>query len=121
MSPLRTIPINLVSSVVCQLFGSGLTVVVDMVNNNTDPEAMKTLSLQKSLRNEWHALDPEAEIFVLPTIEHALERVNLISGKEGEVQIFVTGGFHLVGGVLSILEGQDFGLQSVTKLGDLDF
>jgi hypothetical protein len=64
---------------VCEVFGSGLTVVVDMVNNSTDPEAMRTPSHQKSLRDEWYALDPEAEIFVIPTIEHALERVNLIS------------------------------------------
>lgn len=78
MSPIRTIPIDLVSSAVCEVFGSRLTVVVDMVNNK-DPEAMRTLSHQKSLRDEWYALDPEAEIFVIPTIEHALERVNLIS------------------------------------------
>lgn len=66
------------------------------------------------LKDEWQSLDPNAEVLVMPTIEDAQKRVEEISKEKGEVQTLVTGSFHLVGGFLSILEGQDYGLQSTT-------
>jgi folylpolyglutamate synthase/dihydropteroate synthase len=42
------------------------------------------------------------------TIEEAVEYVDRLNAKENDgVQVLVTGSFHLVGGVLAILEGED--------------
>jgi folylpolyglutamate synthase len=46
-----------------------------------------------------------SRINVMRTIEEAVEYVDRISKSEGVVQVLVTGSFHLVGGVLTILEG----------------
>ncbi|RDL37963.1 uncharacterized protein BP5553_05396 [Venustampulla echinocandica] len=86
----------------------------DFVNHNADPEAVKSLTHQNMLRDEWHSFDPNAEVLVMPTIEDAQKRVEEISKEKGEVQTLVTGSFHLVGGFISILEGQDYGLKSTT-------
>ena len=43
----------------------------------------------------------------MPSIEEAVE---YLEEKEG-LQVFVTGSFHLVGGALSVLEGEDSGLK----------
>jgi folylpolyglutamate synthase len=68
------------------------------------------------LQEEWKRLDPEAEVVTIPTIEDAREYVGKISDEQGEVHTLVTGSFHLVGGFLSILEGEEFGLASTTKM-----
>lgn len=87
--------------------------VVDFVNKNTNPEVLKSLSLQKTLQGQWEKLDPDAEVVALPTIEDARERVSAISEEKGNVHALVTGSFHLVGGFLSIFEGEDYGLRSL--------
>ena len=84
----------------------------EFVNNNVDPEALRTLSLQKQLRDKWQMLDSEADVMALATIEDAQERVQMISDEQGEVDVLVTGSFHLVGGSISLLEGQSCGLKS---------
>lgn len=78
-----------------------------MVNRNHDETAIKTMSVQKSLREAWTKLDTAAEVTVLPSIEEALEYVQKIQASCGMVQIFVTGSTHLVGGMLALLEGTD--------------
>lgn len=89
--------------------------LLDFVNNNVDPEALRTLSLQKQLRDEWLMLDSDVDVLALATIEDAQERVQMISDAKGEVDVLVTGSFHLVGGFISLLEGQDYGLKSTTR------
>ena len=51
----------------------------------------------------WKKLDPRATVSIEPTIEAAIRRTNQISVESGEVQVFVTGSLHLVGGALNLL------------------
>ncbi|GAP88765.1 putative folylpolyglutamate synthase [Rosellinia necatrix] len=82
----------------------------DFVNYQYDPEAIKSLAAQHGFAERWAALDPEAKITVVPTIEDAINHVRGlgVSMSEGEtLQAFITGSLHLVGGALAILEGVD--------------
>lgn len=75
-------------------------------NRNQDPTVVSNLTMQKDLANTWRNLEPSANIHVVPTIQEALELIEDITYEaEAEVEIFVTGSLHLVGGVLSTLEG----------------
>ncbi|KAJ5714319.1 uncharacterized protein N7483_011500 [Penicillium malachiteum] len=65
---------------------------------NTDPSALRSLKLQRELAAAWHDMDPSTDVAALPSIEDAID------------YILVTGSFHLVGGALSVLEGQNFAL-----------
>ncbi|GMF69473.1 unnamed protein product [Aspergillus oryzae] len=76
-------------------------------DKNTDPEVLRNLTLQKELAATWHDLDPSTEVVALYSIEEAIEYVRNISGHIGETRALVTGSFRLVGGALSILEGED--------------
>ncbi|KAI4865306.1 FolC bifunctional protein [Hypoxylon rubiginosum] len=83
----------------------------DFVNYQYDPAAVKALTAQRAFAEKWSALDPQAKVVVLPTIEDAINHVRELgktSVGEGEtVQALITGSLHLVGGALSILEGVD--------------
>jgi folylpolyglutamate synthase len=59
-------------------------------------------------------MDPNTEVAALPSIEDAIDHVRNIYGGGRETQILVTGSFHLVGGALSVLEGQKFALARST-------
>jgi folylpolyglutamate synthase len=73
----------------------------DFVNANADPNAIKTLSLQLQLAETMKSLDPDVECVALPSIEDAIDYV-----KDKDVQVFVTGSLHLVGGTIAVLEDQ---------------
>lgn len=47
---------------------------------------------------------PSSNIHLLPAIQEAVELVDDLSEELGDLQIFVTGSLHLVGGTISILE-----------------
>lgn len=83
----------------------------DFVNHQYDPEAIKALTAQHAFAEKWAALDPEANITVVPTIEEAINHVKDLGSslleKEETVQALITGSLHLVGGALGILEGTD--------------
>lgn len=51
---------------------------------------------------------------MLGSIEGATKQVDKISSVVGETSILVTGSFHLVGGALSVLEGESFALEKAT-------
>lgn len=78
----------------------------ELVNTNVDPTIVSKLTLQNSLAETWHALEPETEVVVAPSIEEA---VAYLEGKE-DLQVFVTGSLHLVGGALTVLEGEASGV-----------
>ncbi|PKS08326.1 hypothetical protein jhhlp_005270 [Lomentospora prolificans] len=81
----------------------------DFVNTNVDPDVVKKLTLQNTLAKAWPSLDSQTEVAVASSIEEA---INGIREKEEDLQVFITGSFHLVGGALSILEGEDSGLKT---------
>ncbi|KAI1282862.1 tetrahydrofolylpolyglutamate synthase [Xylaria sp. FL0933] len=82
----------------------------DFVNHQYDPEAIKALTAQHGFAQKWAALDPKANITVVPTIEDAINHVRSLGASVGDkqtVQALITGSLHLVGGALAILEGAD--------------
>ncbi|KAI1815567.1 tetrahydrofolylpolyglutamate synthase [Poronia punctata] len=82
----------------------------DFVNHQYDPEAIKALTAQRGFAEKWAALDPNAKVAVLPTIEDAINHVRhlgtTVKGEES-VHALITGSLHLVGGALAILEQVD--------------
>jgi folylpolyglutamate synthase len=73
----------------------------DFVNANADGDAIKTLSLQRQLVDTMKSLDPSIQCVALGSIQDA---VDFATSKN--VQVFVTGSLHLVGGAIAVLEGQ---------------
>ena len=68
------------------------------------------MTVQRAFADRWAALDPAAQVSVIPTIEEAIAHVRSLEGglDEGQsVRAFITGSLHLVGGALGILEGVD--------------
>lgn len=78
---------------------------VDLASHGSDSKAIAELTVQKVLAAAWReetlSTSGKAVTLVLQTIEDA---VATVKGIEGEVQVFVTGSLHLVGGVLEVLE-----------------
>ncbi|PHH83647.1 hypothetical protein CDD83_2954 [Cordyceps sp. RAO-2017] len=82
----------------------------DFVNHQVDPRELEEMTVQRRFAETWSALDPAAQVVVLPTIEEALDHArHLARGLDpGEsVLAYVTGSIHLVGGALGILEQAD--------------
>jgi folylpolyglutamate synthase len=89
--------------------------IADFVNRNADPNEVGSLSVQKRLAVVWRQLDPSTETRSLASIQEAIEYVRDIKcGSNGPV-VFVTGSFHLVGGVLAVLEGENYALQKTSS------
>ncbi|KEZ45913.1 Folylpolyglutamate synthase [Scedosporium apiospermum] len=88
----------------------------DLINTNVDPDVVKKLTLQNTLADVWRTLDPRTEVVVAPSIEEAIAYVR---EKEEDLQVFITGSLHLVGGALSVLEGEDSGLKGPKGLKDI--
>lgn len=62
----------------------------------------------------WHQLDPRTNTAAFASIEEAIEHAKGIACEVDKAMILVTGSFHLVGGALSVLEGERFALQKST-------
>lgn len=90
--------------------------MVDVANHNLNPETIRSLSVQKELADVWQILDPHTETATLPSIEDAIEHVAKLGGSFRSVEVLVIGSFYLVGGALSILEGQSFSLASTSTI-----
>ncbi|OQE30998.1 hypothetical protein PENFLA_c002G02730 [Penicillium flavigenum] len=84
----------------------------DLVSMNTNADDLELLRVQKSLAQEWNAIDPRTQTHVFGTIEEAVDFAREVAGKERKilqkdeapVMTFVTGSLHLVGGFLDVLE-----------------
>ncbi|KAK9319914.1 Mur ligase [Lipomyces orientalis] len=74
----------------------------ELTSMNTSQQAVHDLVVQKELAEQWEKLDPASRRFVLPTIEDAVKHVRDL--KDDDVQVFVTGSLHLVGGLLVVLD-----------------
>ncbi|KAK4135857.1 FolC bifunctional protein [Trichocladium antarcticum] len=81
----------------------------DFVNHQHDPADIAKMTMQRVFAERWSALDPAANVMLIPTIEEAIDMARKLAGKEGapKVQALITGSLHLVGGALGILEGAD--------------
>lgn len=82
-----------------------LTIREDFVNRNRDFNDTSSLNLQNKFAVAWKQIDKRSKVMVAPTIEEAIDCTRKFEDNEGRIKIFVTGGLHLVGGVLSFLEG----------------
>ncbi|KAM6532096.1 Folylpolyglutamate synthetase [Fusarium solani] len=82
----------------------------DFVNRQYDPAEIDKMTVQHRFAEKWSALDPEATVKVMPTIEQSIDYARHVGEglPEGEtVQALITGSLHLVGGALGILEKAD--------------
>ena len=80
----------------------------DFVNRGVDPNEVASMAAQKRFADKWAELDPLARVVLLPTIEEALDYARYVAGDSDlQVQAYVTGSLHLVGGALGILEKAD--------------
>ncbi|KAK4096115.1 FolC bifunctional protein [Parathielavia hyrcaniae] len=81
----------------------------DFVNRQHNPADIANMTQQRVFAERWKALDPSANIMLIPSIEEALNTARSLAEKEGEqkAQALITGSLHLVGGALGILEGAD--------------
>ncbi|KAJ5493671.1 hypothetical protein N7463_009758 [Penicillium fimorum] len=87
---------------------------IDCTNRNVDPKELESLSLQRRLAELWHQFDPMTKTAALASIEEAIEYAKNIVCDVDKTMILVTGSLHLVGGALSVLEGESFALQKAT-------
>lgn len=74
----------------------------DLVSMNTSKEAVDKLEVQNLLSDEWSKLDPESKRNVFHDIESSINYVRSL-GKD--IDVFVCGSLHLVGGFLVVLDG----------------
>lgn len=75
---------------------------VDLISMNTSKEAVDKLEVQKQLSEQWKKLQPESTRHVVADIETS---VGIVKGL-GDVDVFVCGSLHLVGGFLVVLDGK---------------
>ncbi|MCJ1403663.1 Folylpolyglutamate synthetase [Xylographa trunciseda] len=89
----------------------------DLISINVSQEELEDLRVQKELAQGWEDIDGKgSEIFVVRTIEEAVEKARHIARKwmegdvhregttrDGDIKVLVTGSVHLVGGVLEVL------------------
>lgn len=60
----------------------------------------------RELAAAWHDLDSKTEVAALLSIEGAIEYIRNVSDSAGETHILVTGGLHLVGGAIAVVEDE---------------
>jgi len=75
-----------------------------LLNRNRDPNQAMLQDIQKGFASVWDSIN-SSKAHVVRTIEDAVQFVEDFAEGSDEVQVFVTGSLHLVGGTLSILEG----------------
>ena len=83
------------------LLGKVTWLMSDLASMNTSPEIVESLRVQNELKNAWGELDRSSDTLVVHTIEEAVE---CIRSLEGEVEVFVTGSLHLIGGLYVVLD-----------------
>jgi len=76
----------------------------DLVSMNTSKEAVDKLEVQKLLAEEWSKLDSDSQRHVFHDIESSIK---FIRNLNEDVDVFVCGSLHLVGGFLVVLDGDE--------------
>lgn len=82
----------------------------DLVSMNNSKEQVDRLVVQKELAAKWSELDRvlghTSRKHVFPDIETSVHFISSLSGDK-DVDVFVCGSLHLVGGFLTVLDGRD--------------
>ncbi|EMG50824.1 MET7 Folylpolyglutamate synthase [Candida maltosa Xu316] len=77
----------------------------ELISKNTSEDAVKKLEIQNSLSEVWKKLDGDkASRHVFADIETGVEFLK--SKSDGDLQVFVCGSLHLVGGFLVVLDNE---------------
>ena len=95
-------------------FFSNTLIFPDLANYNVDPAELEGMTLQREMVETWRGLDSVAKAVAVPTVEDAINFIRTVDGGRSEIDVLVTGSFHLVGGVLTFLEGEDAPLASIS-------
>ena len=81
----------------------------DLVSMNTNKHDVDSLKVQHELAKTWDDIDPEAKVYVVGTIEEAVNKARELAGNgndNGATEVMVTGSLHLVGGLIEVLESE---------------
>lgn len=77
----------------------------DLVSMNTNSHDVTSLKVQKALAATWAAIDPQATVHVVASIEDAVAKAREVC--EGRTaSVLTTGSLHLVGGLIDVLESE---------------
>lgn len=77
----------------------------DLATKALSDEERSNLTTQNLLATAWSSIIPEypkENIHILPSIEHAVDRIKHIDDGSSPVKILVAGSLHLVGGVIEV-------------------
>ncbi|KAG5513475.1 hypothetical protein PMAC_000906 [Pneumocystis sp. 'macacae'] len=76
----------------------------DLVNINSDTKQIKNLKIQYSLRDCWIRLDGNSAL--INVIDNIEDTVSLVRSQATlfDIDVFVTGSLHLIGGFLTVLD-----------------
>ena len=73
----------------------------DLKSVKEDTHAVKNLTVQRRLSSTFKRLSPDVPVHVVGSLEDTIALVM----RNDRPQVFVTGSLHLVGGMISILDG----------------
>lgn len=79
----------------------------DLVDKNHDPNVISSMTTQKAFQATWREAGSSAEIKVVPTLEEVVDFVHGLAAGKAKAQVLVTGSFRHMGGILTVLEGED--------------
>jgi len=85
----------------------------DLTTKAISHEELSNLTTQNKLATAWSSLVPEypqENIYVLPSIEHAISQIKKLHGGTCLMKVLVTGSLHLVGGVLEVADLSEIAL-----------
>lgn len=82
----------------------------DLVSMNNSKDEIDKLTIQKELAEKWDTLDKKqggsSRKHIFPDIETSLKFIKSLTVDRQEIEVFVCGSLHLVGGFLTVLEGK---------------
>ena len=78
----------------------------DLIDGNSNPNDIQELRVQKQLAQTWTTIDPDCDVYVVRTIEEAVQQVRDEASTGAEVTALVTGSLRLVGGFLEVVDGE---------------
>ena len=88
--------------------------ILDLTTKAVPAADLAELRAQHALSAAWASLLPDfdpSHIHVLPSIEHAVRKVEKISSFSPKpVQVLVTGSLHLIGGIIEVTGLSDLAL-----------